>query len=296
MAYLKAARLLLEEKYCAQNLLAPNHLRAPCNVYVLRCTNGYLVRYDASSTEKYTLVCGRLELELEQAAPLISENVVHFPVAPQSYAPKPGGPEISVSTTDSQTGVTTIVAKTRVMIYATAKLPADFIVPTPPSRPPCLISLQNAFEFRMEGFLEPKDVPQRASKPATEKFIARAPYKLPVGWQAIEVYPFLDEKYWKDENAPMWAELDVLACIARRNLEISALTAIDSRGPARRKYAALLSEFGSSSQWPRRAGTSILEVTPRDPLTSPRRSMVQACIRLRTGQESVRLRFPRTVQ
>ena len=45
-AYRDAARTLLEGKYAGQKELAPPHMREPCNVFVIRCRDGMLVRYD----------------------------------------------------------------------------------------------------------------------------------------------------------------------------------------------------------------------------------------------------------
>jgi hypothetical protein len=46
-AYRDAAHKLLQGRYTNQRDLAPAHLRQPCNIFVLRCPDGMLVRYDA---------------------------------------------------------------------------------------------------------------------------------------------------------------------------------------------------------------------------------------------------------
>src|SRR5262249_20606914 len=83
---------------------------------------------------------------------------------------------------------------------------------------------------------------------AENPFLALWPLKLPVGWQAIEIYPHLAEEYWNPENAALWAELDILAAAAQHNLHEKQLTDLDPRAGARRKYAELLAEFESLLQ------------------------------------------------
>jgi len=79
--------------------------------------------------------------------------------------------------------------------------------------------------------------------PDVERFIAQSRFKLPVGWQAIEIYPLLDVEYWNPENAGTWAELDILAIAAQRNLQVVQLNELDPRAETRAHYVALLSEF-----------------------------------------------------
>jgi hypothetical protein len=71
-----------------------------------------------------------------------------------------------------------------------------------------------------------------------------------VGWQAIEIYPPLGDDYWKPEFAATWAERDILAIAAQRNLQEIQLNALDPRAETRRQYATLLAEFGRLLQGP----------------------------------------------
>ena len=69
----------------------------------------------------------------------------------------------------------------------------------------------------MHGLLEPVKTPRNAIPGPRELFLGDAGITLPVGWQAIEIYPFLDVDYWREEYAPAWAELDLLNAIAQGN-------------------------------------------------------------------------------
>jgi hypothetical protein len=66
---------------------------------------------------------------------------------------------------------------------------------------------------------------------------------LPVGWQAIEIYPRLGEEYWRPEYAAAWAQLDLLNAIAQHNLVENALHRLDGRRAAREQATRLLAEF-----------------------------------------------------
>src|SRR5690348_7740797 len=76
-----------------------------------------------------------------------------------------------------------------------------------------------------------------------EHFVAHGVASLPVGWQAIEIYPLLLEEYWKPEYARTWAELDLLSAIMQRNLMESDLNRLDGRRKAREHHARLIEQF-----------------------------------------------------
>jgi hypothetical protein len=59
----------------------------------------------------------------------------------------------------------------------------------------------------------------------------------------MEVYPPLGGEYWKPEYAAGWAELDILAAVAQRNLTVAALRELDGRAETRKLYATLLDQF-----------------------------------------------------
>lgn len=249
-AYTRAARKLLESKYAGQRGLAPPHMRGPTNIYVLRCTDGVLVRYDPALEGQEKIGGANLKITLAEASPQLSEQVIYFPQDRQTYVPSPGGIEFVLMVTDAKTGCTDVRLKVRPLIYATATLPDGFEMPPPPARPPCLVSVHNEMDFELQGVLVPADEPMELTGPDAEQFIAHSRFRLPVGWQAIEIYPLLGEEYWKPEYASMWAELDLLAAIAEKNVIASTLRALDSRGATRKLYAALFEELDSLLKGP----------------------------------------------
>jgi hypothetical protein len=105
--------------------------------------------------------------------------------------------------------------------------------------------VQSELDVQLHGELVPVDPTVAAGGVEQQRFIAHSIIQLPVGWQVIEIYPLLPEEYWKVENAPLWAELDILASVARRNLQTQQLNALDPCGDTRRRYVAVLEEFQS---------------------------------------------------
>ena len=76
-----------------------------------------------------------------------------------------------------------------------------------------------------------------------QHFLARSKLRLPVGWECIEIYPFMDLDAWKPEYAAAWAENDILAAVATGQIRESHYQSLDPNAQARKRYAALLSEF-----------------------------------------------------
>ncbi|MEI8013934.1 MAG: Shedu immune nuclease family protein [Nitrospira sp.] len=241
-AYGDASRQLMEGKYANQKDLAPPHIREACDVFVIRCSDGVLVRYDHAGETPTKVRCTQSEQSLSEVAPLFSEQVIHFPPNPETYVPA-AGPELVLGKMDASGVMTDEFLKIRPLVYASAKLPENFKMPAPPVRPPCLAAIRNDFTLDLHGELLPADTLTGTPSDDPDQFIAHARFALNVGWQTIEIYPPLPDKYWRPEYAPIWAELDLLAALAQANTVSSKLNAIDSRAATRQRYADLLEEF-----------------------------------------------------
>jgi hypothetical protein len=241
--YRKAALALLDGKYASVRNLAPPHLRLPCHILVLCCPDGVLVRYDLAGEEKPKVRSADHPDRLTRVAPMFSEQVFHFPDDPQTYVLKQQGPGFVWGVTDASGNLLEERARIHPVIYASATLPVDFRIPAPPARPPCLASMHKELQIQMRGVALPANTPPNAIPPDVEHFVAHGVAPLPVGWQAIEIYPLLGEEHWQPQYAPMWAELDLLAAIAQRNAVDSALNRLDGRADARERYARVISEF-----------------------------------------------------
>jgi Domain of unknown function (DUF4263) len=243
-AYRKAGRELVEGQYASVRELAPPHLRVPCHIYVVCCPDGVIVRYDAAGEEepKVRGSCPDRHESLAEMAPAFSEHVIHVSDDPETYVPKHEGPGFILVRRDEH-GEEVEFARFHPMICAPKTLPADFKLPLPPARPPCLASFHRELQFHMHGVLSPANTPARAISTGSDHFLAHGLMSLPVGWQAIEIYPRLGEEYWRPEYAAAWAQLDLLNAIAQHNLVENALHRLDGRRAAREQATRLLAEF-----------------------------------------------------
>jgi len=95
----------------------------------------------------------------------------------------------------------------------------------------------------MEGVVEPTDPEPRGMLNPIRGFIARSTFTLRVGWQAVEIYPPVDRAYWRPDYAPIWAETDLLAAVARRQFADAQFAALDPNVTARKTFERIFREF-----------------------------------------------------
>src|SRR6266567_7779186 len=100
-AYHKAGRELLEGKYASAKVVAPPHLRSPCDIFVLCCPDGVIGRYDLASQETPKARWADWPENLMEAAPKLSEQVMHFPQDAATYVPSAPGPGLVLTVTDA---------------------------------------------------------------------------------------------------------------------------------------------------------------------------------------------------
>jgi hypothetical protein len=248
-AYGKAVRDLLDGQFANVRELAPPQLRVPCHIYVLCCSDAVLVRYDAAGAEKPTMRYADTSESISKMAPMLSEHLLHMPDDPAGYVPEAEGPQVVLSKAQvvgDDLHDSDQVARFVIALYAPKTLPTGFEPPKAPARPPRLASVHCEFDVQLRGVVYPAAAAPTKSIPAdSDHFVAHGVVRLPVGWQAIEVYPRLPENLWGTEYAQTWAQIDLLSAIAQRNILVSSLNALDGRGAAREKYARLLEEFSA---------------------------------------------------
>jgi hypothetical protein len=243
-AYRTAAKQLVEGKYAATAAYAPSSMRVACNTFAIFCSNGLIIRHDPvpKGGAPAQIRCGEVSESLAELSPKLTDNVVHFPANPVGFVPAGDWPKFELSIT-GPTGEKRPVGTVNVLVYASPELPKDYVQPPPPSRPVCLTSIDAEGEFVIEGVSGANEEQLDETKTDVDHFIIRSRMRLPVAWQALEIYPVIDDGYWRPEYAPIWAELDLLAIIAERNLRDTGFKALDGRADARRRYAGLLGEF-----------------------------------------------------
>jgi hypothetical protein len=174
---------------------------------VIRCPDGVVVRYDAAGDEEPKVRCIDHSDRLADVASAFSEQVIHVPGDPATYAPKHDGPGLILQRRDER-GELAEELRMYPHIYAPKSLAVDVKLPPPSERPPCPASLHKELLIQMRGVVETLNAPARAIPTDSEFFVAHGVKGLAVGWQAIEIYPRLSEEYWRPEYAAAWAKLD----------------------------------------------------------------------------------------
>lgn len=236
-AYLDAAEMLLQVQYSHIRDYAPAHLSNPGNVLAARCPDGLVIRFDQKSDKRRVAAVWFSE-SITQLVPLLSQNLIHcYPDRNFISTIPTTGIEISISKTDPDQKIKQDILSFRIGLDAVMERPES--LPKPPRKPFCLFSARNSFEFQLEGILSRQD-----TKPEEgQKIIIRNAYRLPVGWECIEVYPLFDLDQWKPEYASIWAEHDILAAVVAHNAREAQFQSLDPNTSARREFASLLKSY-----------------------------------------------------
>jgi hypothetical protein len=261
-AYKDAVKNLLKGKYADLSGFAPSHLREACDITAICCRNGIIVRYDLGKEGETKVRAGAVEATLSELAPKFSDTLLHFPEDPGTYDPGSDGLNLEMAKVDHKTGARETISSARLTIIGKLEFDPGVAIPPPPNRPPCLVSLTNELEIMMSGFVAPVDPKSAGNIEKTRDFLARGTMKLKVGWQALEVYPRFQEEYWKPEFAALWAETDLLAAVARRQLAQVQLLALDPNASARKAFKNVLGELARLLDGPEEPAHQFLKQHP----------------------------------
>jgi len=155
-AYCESACILLAGKYSFLAEIAPRHLREQCNISVIRCKDGVLVRYDRTSEEKPRTRSAATDHTLREMAPGLTEFAVRFDEMQRDVQSSERGPRVELGAIDAN-GTITPILTVQAVIQASSQLPEGFQLPQPPARPICLVSIHNDFQIRLHGVLETVD-------------------------------------------------------------------------------------------------------------------------------------------
>ncbi|MEW6688321.1 MAG: Shedu anti-phage system protein SduA domain-containing protein [Pseudomonadota bacterium] len=237
-AYRDAASELLKGKYAALEAVAPTQLRDRGNIFVAKCRDGILVRYDKSGDYVPKVRVAEMDSPVAEIALQFSEQVLYLDVDP-FYPEK--APKINLEVGNPDVRLEPLITFA-VAVFGSSKVSTNIELAKPPARPHPLLSMQSEVDMELGGAILPNE---GSSGKMEDRFIAHTRIPLPVGWRAVEVYPLLGNEYWNPMSAPIWAELDILAMAAQRNLRESRYNALDSRTAVREQYSRLLDEFRS---------------------------------------------------
>jgi hypothetical protein len=261
-AYRDAAKNLLNGRYADLRDLAPNHLKAPCDIAVICCNNGIIIRYDIGKEGDLKVRSGAIDGTLTELAPKFSDALLHFPLDRANYDPGPDGIKLEMGKVDLRTGASEPISTIRIVLLGSLQLDPAVPIPSPPSRPPCLVSLTNELQLVMSGVVVPIDPKAAGNIDRTREFVAHGTIGLQVGWQALEVYPAFQAEYWKPEFASMWAETDLLAAAARRQFAQAQFVALDPNASARRAFKSVLDELAQLLDGPEEPAHQFLKQHP----------------------------------
>ena len=239
-SYLNAAKELIEGKYALLREVAPIHMTAACTPTAFVFPDGILVRYDLKPNPELKVFVGIIKEEgtLSYWAPRLTESFLHCPAQPDGYDPGDQMASITISIVSPSKQEKRDIAKKQ--FFAVASLTAlrragaktdNRLLP--------VVSISNKFDLMIEFETMPNEGERG------QKFLTRSPFKLPFGWEAIELFPPYDPDTWDPSLAPLWAEMNLLAAITRHNLWDQKLREIDPNAQARKMMAELILQYES---------------------------------------------------
>ena len=235
--YLAAGVELLDGELSHLKPYAPLHLTDPGKTLVLCCDDGIVVRYDPF-VDKQEVFAAQMSKNLEDITPVISEQVIHcFKDKDAAVKSKRVGPTIILSKQSPGSASAEDFLRIQVSFKALVRPPAKEL-PAPPAKPYSTLSVQNSLELQLHG----QSVPENSGE-ESQRFVVRVPIRLPVGWQAIEVFPYPDERYWHPEYAREWASKDILARVVSKQFAELQWQNLDPNSTARRRYGELIQEY-----------------------------------------------------
>lgn len=236
-AYKKAAKSLLNEKYSHLREFVPTHLADPGNIVAACCTDGVVIRYEKNLESPKTISIW-MQKDLSQIAAILSQSLIQcHPNQQFTSTVETTGAEVTLSAVSPSRNKSKDLFSTRIGFDVVIDRPEH--APLPPQKPFCLASVRNALEIGLKAEL----VEDGEKSGKGQHILIRNELRLPVGWECIEIYPYIDLEAWKPEYAPIWAENDLLAAVVAAQVRESHFESLDPNAKAREKYAAILKDF-----------------------------------------------------
>lgn len=234
-AYIVAAEELANGKYAHLREMIPAYLSAPGNVLVSCGTDGVVVRYERRGDKRRVGISWRSE-SLSEFVQLVSQRIVRCDAPGTTHEiTDQDGIGLSMFLQNGETGDSKDISSVRLVVTATLAPPDAH--PQPPRKPYCLVSARSEFFLHVNG-----EIIDQASGDV-QPFLTLTPFRIPAGWDCIEVFPFLELSHWIPENAASWAETDILASVAAQQHQNATLTSLDPNAATRRAFAAELKAF-----------------------------------------------------
>jgi hypothetical protein len=266
--YQREARELLSSTYRELADVAPPHLRVPCDCWVVLGDDGIIVRWDIHvGDDKPTIRMAwpqETPTTMEALSPGFSERYVYCVTDLSTFQLPADVQKLQLAIGNAATGESRVVGETGIAAIVNWTEIQKQPRPTA-NRPIPLVSITNEVDIDLGG--EERDIAAEPRAGTGREFVIATRMRLAVGWEAFQIYPPFESSIWRTEVARDWAELDILAAAAQRNLRQQRLDAIDPRAATRREYSDLLNAFRALLDGPEAGLQDFLEANPQ--LLSP---------------------------
>lgn len=229
-SYRHKLRAVLRDQMPEARQFIPEHLFTLQKVLICYCPDGVVIRYEPTSADKEELSMGITNNSLSDAVEAASEGWLRLH-DPSKVDDRPPMMTFRMRRTSRVTGKTDEVLS--VGLGITARIPT-LEEARGLGRPSHVATSSSSLTIALHGVLgeDPRN--------AKTGFITQMPVRLPVGWNAIDVYaPFLPEQ-WEDNNTTNWAMSDIFGIVARRHIEESKWSRLDPDVSTRERLAAIL--------------------------------------------------------
>lgn len=230
--YWDARKNLLETEIRHVKELIPEHYHEDRAVMVVCFAEGVVARYEQA--EGSGTVVGVSDLPLAKGLRAISENVIWLLDEDEAEASEPFGPTFNLHIVGPD-GSKMPISEFRCGLYG--RMPKDAVYNG--ELPRRWLEMHNTFYLDLVGELRPINKGETGVQP----FVQHTPVRLPVAWEAIEVFESITDKDISDSTIRMWAERDVLTEVTRRNTMVQYYLELDPYFEARNSCERILAEF-----------------------------------------------------
>jgi hypothetical protein len=240
-SYLTEVRKLTEGRLSHLRELVPAHMTESCTPMAFVFSDGVLVRYDLKDNPDLKVFAGVIQDEgtITEWAPLLTENFLHCPVTIEGYDPGRQMASITLSVVSPAENKTQNIATSHIFSVVPLTALKSMSVNLDSNRLMPAVSVNNEFDLHLEMEIEP------LGGEKAQKVITRTPFRLPFGWEAVELFPSFNMDSWEPGVSSLRAERDMYAAVARRNLQDEKYRDVDPNAQARKLMAELIKQYES---------------------------------------------------
>ena len=230
----EVAKLVASSDKLASSL--PSHLSEPGLVIVTCTPEGIIVRYDKQQIDE--VVGTWSDSDLKTIVPHISENYVHCIASGEELDANTPMLELRSVIVDSD-GQSREIGGVKTGLIVELPLRER---PTLMNRPNRSVQVSDTLMIEMHGVAVDTGTPEKDWDKG-QPFIAKSSVRLPLKWNALEIYLPYQSESWELDQTPQWALQEILLFQSIRNLDEVRNHAIDPLFTARNHFIQLLSEF-----------------------------------------------------